>query len=391
MKRPIMKVQVIAGMFAGAIATALAASSPEPKFRAVEIDPAIQIGYGVVVADVDGDAKPDIVLADKSQIVWYRNPSWQKHVLAENLTRQDNVCVAAQDIDGDGKAEIAVGAGWNPGDTLKSGAVFYLLPGADRTKKWEPVALPHVPTIHRMRWAKAPDGIFELVSVPLHGYGNRNGQGQGVPIMTYRRPHDPRQPWNTNTLAKEWHKTHNFDVSNDDLWIASQEGVFNIIRSSRGQRIQHIATNDIGGMGEVRVGRIGNNISFVAAIEPMHGTNLALFEPPHVNDADPLWKRRVLDSSLVDGHALACADLLGIGRDQIVVGWRAMGSRNARVGIKLLTPLDRELKAWRTSLIDDNTMACEDLAVADLNGDGKLDIVAAGRATKNVKVYFNEL
>ncbi len=42
------------------------------------------------------------------------------------------------------------------------------------------------------------------------------------------------------------------------------------------------------------------------------------------------------------------------------------------------------------TLIDDNTMACEDLTVADLNGDGKLDIVAAGRATKNVKVYFNE-
>ena len=42
------------------------------------------------------------------------------------------------------------------------------------------------------------------------------------------------------------------------------------------------------------------------------------------------------------------------------------------------------------ALIDDNTMACEDLTLADLNGDGKLDIVAAGRATRNVKVYFNE-
>jgi len=40
--------------------------------------------------------------------------------------------------------------------------------------------------------------------------------------------------------------------------------------------------------------------------------------------------------------------------------------------------------------VDDNTMACEDLCLADLNGDGKLDIVASGRGTKNVKVYFNE-
>lgn len=37
-----------------------------------------------------------------------------------------------------------------------------------------------------------------------------------------------------------------------------------------------------------------------------------------------------------------------------------------------------------------NTLACEDLAVADFNGDGKLDLVAAGRATKNWKVYLKE-
>ena len=31
-------------------------------------------------------------------------------VMAENLTPKDNVCIAAQDIDGDGKCEVAVGA-----------------------------------------------------------------------------------------------------------------------------------------------------------------------------------------------------------------------------------------------------------------------------------------
>ena len=40
-------------------------------------------------------------------------------------------------------------------------------------------------------------------------------------------------------------------------------------------------------------------------------------------------------------------------------------------------------------MIDPDGMACEDLQLADLNGDGKLDIVASGRATKNVKIYFN--
>src|SRR5438874_4150623 len=110
-----------------------------PIFRPVEIDAKIEIGYGVAVADVDGDKQPDIILADKKQIVWYRNPTWEKFVIAENLTKLDNVCVAAADIDGDGKAEIAVGAEWNPNDTVNSGAVFYLIAPKDSTQKWEPV------------------------------------------------------------------------------------------------------------------------------------------------------------------------------------------------------------------------------------------------------------
>jgi hypothetical protein len=35
-------------------------------------------------------------------------------------------------------------------------------------------------------------------------------------------------------------------------------------------------------------------------------------------------------------------------------------------------------------------MACEDLKLADLDADGRLDIVAAGRATNNLIVYWND-
>src|SRR5262245_45466742 len=167
-----------------------AAAPPEPKFQAVTLDDKVQIGYGVAVADVDGDKAPDILLADKKQFVWYRNPgaakaadpaSWQKHLLAENLTEKDNVCIAARDVDGDGKCEIAVGAEWNPGDTEKSGAVFYLIPPADRTQRWEPVKFPAVePTTHRMKWIKLEDNSWGLLVLPLHGRGNKNGEGAPV-------------------------------------------------------------------------------------------------------------------------------------------------------------------------------------------------------------------
>ncbi len=34
--------------------------------------------------------------------------------------------------------------------------------------------------------------------------------------------------------------------------------------------------------------------------------------------------------------------------------------------------------------------ACEDLIVGDFNGDKKPDIVASGRATRNIEIYWNE-
>ena len=172
----------------------IAGEAQVARFKAVEIDRNIEIGYGVTTADVDGDGKPDIVLADKKQIVWYRNPKWEKFVIAENLTKLDNVCVAAADIDGDGKAEIAVGAEWNPSDTVNSGAVFYLIPPQDRTQKWEPVELPHEPTVHRMRWVQNGSGKFDLIVAPLNGRGNKDGQGAGVRILAYKMPADPRAP-----------------------------------------------------------------------------------------------------------------------------------------------------------------------------------------------------
>lgn len=364
-----------------------------PTFQAAEIDSKVDIGYGVAVADVNGDNKPDILLADKNLIVWYQNPTWEKHIIAEKLTTLDHVAIAARDIDGDGKAEVAVGAGWNPNDTTDSGSVHYLIAPADRTQKWKPIALPHEPTVHRMRWVKNATGKFELVVVPLHGRGNKAGEGEGVKILAYQVPSDITKSWSTELLDDSLHMTHNFDPvewdkkNEDELLIAGKEGVFVLNRAGSGSTIIKLTNNVSGGAGEVRHGKLPGGNRFIATVEPMHGNLLVTYTAPPVGK-NSLWNRNVIDSTLKEGHALGCGDLLGIGYDQIVVGWRARNSEG-KVGILLFTPLDKEGRRWRKSVIDDNTMACEDLCIADLNGDGKLDIVAAGRATKNLKIYFN--
>jgi hypothetical protein len=91
------------------IAYSLLTFDQEPKFESETIDDNVSIGYGLAIGDVDGDKKPDILLADKTQFVWYRNGDWKRFVMVDNLTKSDNVCIAARDIDGDGKVEVAVG------------------------------------------------------------------------------------------------------------------------------------------------------------------------------------------------------------------------------------------------------------------------------------------
>ncbi len=369
---------------------AFAQSVPASKWRAVEIDK-IDIGYGLQMADVNGDGKTDIVLADKKTIQWYENPNWKKHVIAKDLTERDNVCVTARDIDGDGKCEIAVGGQWNFRETIKDGAVFYLIPSANRTDPWTPVKLHHEPSIHRMHWVKGNDDQYTLVVKPLRGRGSVNGEGNGIRVLSYMPPNDPKGKWSYDVVCEFMHLSHNFhpvnwdDDEEEELIIAGKEGVWHFDRQKDKWAARRLSKNFAG---EIRDGKLPNGKRFIVAIEPMHGTTAAVYSQP-ANAGDPWLPAAKLDEALKDGHALAVADYLGVGSDQIVVGWRAMNAKGIP-GIKLFTPLDKEGKKWREEVISRKGVAVEDIKVADLNGDGKVDIVAAARQTKNLVIFFNE-
>jgi hypothetical protein len=366
----------------------------DPAFEAQTIDNNVSIGYGLAIGDVDGDGKPDILLADKKEFVWYRNGEWKRYVMIENLTEHDNVCIAAKDLDGDGKVEVAVGAQWNPSETsndAQSGSVHFLIRPKDPTKLWKAVELSHEPTVHRMRWIKSDNGKNYLVVVPLHGRGNKSGEGVGVKVIAYEYPKDVNGKWSTFVIDSSMHMTHNFDVlDNSDemkagLYLGGKEGIkfikTDFDHATTGSNEKVNGMNE--GTGEIRIGRLAPGKNFVAAIQPMHGNSLVVYLP----GTDT--KRVFIDSSFKEGHALATADFLNAGSDQIVVGWRVADTAG-KVGVKLFTKTNDEGTAWSSRWIDENGMACEDLKVADLNEDGKPDIIAAGRATHNLKIYWNK-
>jgi hypothetical protein len=251
-------------------------------------------------------------------------------------------------------------------------------------------------------------------------------------VLLYHPPtqrDDPQGEWKTTLLDDSMHMTHNLDLLSIDasgakLLLAGKEGIkiaapaaawkdvggahFGsgewfykwVVRKDTGQPVIpsfQAATNaEFNGAGEVRVGRLMNGQPFTCSVEPMHGNALVVYLARVNNGAEPTtFRRQVLTDQLTEGHALACGNLLGgisgvSDADQIVVGWRGNPQKPRPVGIRLWTSLNGSGEQWRESVVDDNTMACEDLQLADLNGDGKLDIVASGRSTRNLVIYFNE-
>ena len=97
----------------------------------------------------------------------------------------------------------------------------------------------------------------------------------------------------------------------------------------------------------------------------------------------------MLDNQLLWGHAVWCSDLDGDGDDELVIGVRDPLPGKAQSGVRVYKATDAAGEMWEKKELDPGGVAVEDLAVADLNGDGRPDIVAVGRKTGNVRIYWN--
>lgn len=384
------------------------AAEPAPTFRPQEIETKLKIGYAVSLCDVNGDAKTDIVVVDADRVVWYENPTWQRRTIIANQTLRDNVCIAAEDIDGDGKLDFALGADWRPSDTAKGGTIQWLRRKNSLDENWEVLPIGTEPTMHRMRFADFDgDGRGELICAPLMGRGTTrpNFAEAGVRILRYKIPADPvRDAWTPEVINDDLHVTHNVwpcDLDRDgklEMLIVSFEGVYLLSPTATGpwKRTQLGAGNQETmpnrGASEIKLGRLNDKENYIATIEPWHGFQIVVYTAP--TKPGELWRRTVLDEELLWGHAVWCANLDADPAEELIIGVRDQKNAEYRSGVRIYDPVpDVNASAgwgWKRQIIDPGGVAVEDAEAADLNGDGKIDIVACGRATKNVKIYWNE-
>src|SRR5262249_24226221 len=143
------------------------------KFRMEELDKSLKVGYAVLLVDVDGDKKKDIVVVDTTRLVWYQNPTWKKRVIIVGQTKPDNGGIDAYDIDGDGQIDFALGADWKPFNTNAGGTLQWLKRGKSLDDKWTVYPIGEEPTVHRLKFADLDgSGKAKLVVVPLMGKGS---------------------------------------------------------------------------------------------------------------------------------------------------------------------------------------------------------------------------
>jgi hypothetical protein len=400
-------IPLIVGLLLSSLPSA-ALNAATPRFRDQEIERELGVGYAVSLVDVNGDNKLDIVIVDRTRVVWYENPDWRRRSIIENQTKPDNVCIAPYDIDRDGQIDFALGADWRPSDTVASGTIQWLSRGPTIEDKWTVHAIGTEPTVHRMRWGDFDgDGQAELIVLPLHGRGVRPPafNENGVRILRYKIPAEPAEAdaWKPEVIDEALHVSHNLwptDLNGDrrlDLLVASFEGVSLLERAADGGWSRQLLaagnkeTSPNRGSSEIKPGRLreGVNYDYLATIEPWHGFQVVVYTPNAVGGGAE-WNRTVVDEQLAWGHAVWCANLDDDPAEELIIGVRDDDGPH-RSGVRIYDPqLGTAPVQWQRSLVDPGGVAVEDLAAADLDGDGDTDIVAAGRQTKNVKIYWND-
>jgi len=385
--------KVLPGLFTLAVS-----ASGSLQFRTQEIQRDFGVVYAVLIEDVNADGRPDVVAINPVQAAWFENPTWRRHIVSDGATKKDNVCIAAHDIDGDGKLDFAVGADWQPANTLNGGSLQWISRrGAPSGGAWNLFPIGEEPTLHRIRWGDVDgDGKAELVVAPLHGRGSKGPQweGQGARILVYRVPAAPeKQSWPVEVADDSLHIVHNFVVHSGEIWTASKEGVHALKRGPDGKWSKRQLGE--GAPGEIKDGAV-RRVRHLATVEPWHGNSVVVYEEP-VEAPDPqagtkmqpapipgaMWRKTVIETQLAQAHALGWADFDGDGSDELAVGWRG---QPFGIAVYKKNPDG----AWSKQMVDGGGMATEDLATADLNGDGRPEIVAGGRATGNVRIYWNE-
>jgi hypothetical protein len=382
--------------FSTSFASAQSASAPSSKisFRRAVLDTVFR-SEGVAVGDFNHDGQADIAAGT----VWYEAPNWQMRLTGEKAPEYDPLNYShafqtfADDLNGDGWTDILV-VDW-------PGAMTYWLENPKQTNgAWQQHTITPVTNTESPQYVDVDgDGRRDLLAAFSPDPKNFDGPERRMGFMT--RTSDPHALWTIHAVSEkaapgtrryshgiglgDMNRDGRSDILVKEGWWEApsdrNQSPWKFHEAALGEDCAQMFALDLDGDGD-------NDVLSTAA----HKVGMWW----HEQLGDGKWKTHLIDDSFTQTHALCLADMNGDGLMDFVTGkrWWAHGPKGdinpGDPAVLFWFELKREngKPSWTPHEIDHNSGVGTQFEVADVNGDGLLDVITSNK--KGVH-YFEQV